>query len=242
MTAACGVLVAAGVAEPDWWTGDASGAELGRAADVCAACPLAAECLRAGLARENHGLWGGVWLSLDRGPRLVPGEALRAELDAGGRAAWMEWRAATRPVLEQRIADAGGLTPVACGASRGTRRGYGLHELAGERACDACRERHNAARPLPTREAQHGTTAGAAWHYRHGVPLCDECRGAERRDRADRRARHAARRPVVPLPPTGVCGEKHGTLTGYGRHQAAFERPCEACREAHNRARRKAAS
>jgi len=80
---------------------------------------------------------------------------------------------------------------------------------------------------------RHGTAAGHRAHFRHGVPMCEPCRAAERR-----------RRGYVNKQKVAQCG----TDAGYGRHLDRKEPTCRACRAAHAaacafyRARRQAAA
>ncbi len=82
----------------------------------------------------------------------------------------------------------------------------------------------------PRRERQmkpieHGTTAGASAHRRRGIPACEPCLAAERRQR-----RPDAQPAPPPLP--------HGTTAAWQRHQRHGEKPCEPCRLAKRAAER----
>lgn len=67
-----------------------------------------------------------------------------------------------------------------------------------------------------------GTYAAATRHRRHGEPLCDPCRQAER---AYGRKRRPDRRPPRPTPP---CG----TVAAYYRHRRRAEKACLPCLDA----------
>lgn len=68
----------------------------------------------------------------------------------------------------------------------------------------------------------HGTIGGYRAHYRHGVPMCDSCRDADRQARG-RTAFRAAR-----------CG----TRSGYNAHRHRGEQPCQPCKDAQAAAKR----
>lgn len=68
----------------------------------------------------------------------------------------------------------------------------------------------------PRMPINHGTPGGYRAHFRHGVPMCDDCRDANRRANGQQPMRYA------------VCG----TRSAYGRHLRRGEEPCGPCREA----------
>lgn len=63
---------------------------------------------------------------------------------------------------------------------------------------------------------RHGTTGGFRAHFRHGEPMCDPCRDA------DRERRGVKKRVLLPC----------GTQGAYARHLNRNEEPCEPCRAA----------
>jgi DNA-binding CsgD family transcriptional regulator len=67
------------------------------------------------------------------------------------------------------------------------------------------------------RPIEHGTVGGYRAHYRHGEPMCDPCRAAERK-----RLGHAGPQK------TAQCG----TVGGYARHLRRGEKTCAPCRRA----------
>lgn len=67
------------------------------------------------------------------------------------------------------------------------------------------------------RPIQHGTIGGYRTHYRHGVPMCEPCRAAERT-----RLGYKAPQRIA------ECG----TRSGYNRHCRRGEAPCPPCRDA----------
>lgn len=73
------------------------------------------------------------------------------------------------------------------------------------------------------RPIQHGTTGGYRAHFRHGEPMCEPCRDAERKRMGYKGPRK-----------TAVCG----TPSGYQRHLNRTEQPCAPCRAAKAKAKR----
>lgn len=69
------------------------------------------------------------------------------------------------------------------------------------------------------RPINHGTAGGYRAHFRHGEPMCESCRAAERTRLGYKGPKRAAR-----------CG----TRSGYSRHVKAGEPTCGPCRDAHN--------
>jgi hypothetical protein len=69
------------------------------------------------------------------------------------------------------------------------------------------------------RPIAHGTTGGYRAHFRHGEPMCEPCRAAERARLGHQNPQKAA-----------ACG----TDSGYGRHLKRKEPACEPCKDAHN--------
>lgn len=65
---------------------------------------------------------------------------------------------------------------------------------------------------------RHGTTGGYQAHFRHGVPMCEPCRAAERKRLGYKAPQRRA-----------ACG----TASGYNAHQRRGETPCTACSRAH---------
>lgn len=63
----------------------------------------------------------------------------------------------------------------------------------------------------------HGTIGGYRAHYRHGEPMCEPCREANRQ--------YHGQQPKT----SARCG----TRSGYNRHIKAGEPTCAACRDAH---------
>lgn len=64
----------------------------------------------------------------------------------------------------------------------------------------------------------HGTTGGYRAHSRHGEPMCEPCRDAERQRLGYRGPQRQAE-----------CG----TVGGYARHLKRGEQTCQPCRDAH---------
>lgn len=59
--ARCAQLVATGDADPAWWYMEGRGDRYDRARKICAACPVATECLQWAIELpEKFGMWGGM--------------------------------------------------------------------------------------------------------------------------------------------------------------------------------------
>lgn len=67
----------------------------------------------------------------------------------------------------------------------------------------------------------HGTIGGYRAHFRHGVPMCEPCRAADREYHGYKAPQRTAR-----------CG----TDSGYNRHLYQGETACQPCRDAKARA------
>ena len=74
----------------------------------------------------------------------------------------------------------------------------------------------------PRLPINHGTVGGARAHFRHGEPMCEPCRDAERKRRGNK--------PFQPV--------RCGTRSGYMAHLAKGEASCADCRAAQNAYRR----
>jgi hypothetical protein len=142
----------------------------------------------------------------------------------------------------------------------GSPNGYRDHLAAGENACLPCadawrdkRAEERAAKPKtgkpgqPRKEIEHGTERGHAMHRRRGIPLCDDCRAAEKEARRIRKERKVAA-GELPAPPRRIEEREspieHGTNAGYMKERRRKLPICDPCRRAAtlHRAKNKAAS
>lgn len=133
----------------------------------------------------------------------------------------------------------------------GTSAAYIRHRRRGEKPCKACAKanakqsqearaklkKHLAENPLNPSQLypQCGTRNGAVKHRKLGEEKCDACKKAEReynRESYHKNKKQGRGQGYRRMP------REHGTARGYSQHYNDGTQPCDACKEAYNKAGR----